>query len=120
MYYVQGVSSQRGKETDEGLTGALFCGNGAAEWAPCHVDDGDAGRRMWRPAVHSIYRIRAVSAAGQPGKWSSYVEDRGPCSESDAVMEAGGGVDIVSKDIEGGVYVGQSSHGVYTRSVVGN
>ncbi len=84
------------------------------------MDDGDAGRRMWRPAVHSIYRIRAVSAAGQPGKWSSYVEDRGPCSESDAVMEAGGGVDIVSKDIEGGVYVGQSSHGVYTRSVVGN
>lgn len=39
MYYVQDVSSQRGKETDEGLTRAveLFCGNGAAEWAPCHV-----------------------------------------------------------------------------------
>lgn len=39
MYYIQDGSSQRGKETDEGLTGAveLLCGNGAAEWALCHV-----------------------------------------------------------------------------------
>lgn len=39
MLYIQDVSSQRGKETDEGLTEAveLLCGNGAAEWAPCHV-----------------------------------------------------------------------------------
>lgn len=39
VYYVQDVSSWRGRETDERLAGAaeLFCGNGAAERAPCHV-----------------------------------------------------------------------------------
>lgn len=43
----------------------LICGNGAAEQAPCHVAMVLFGRRMWRPAVHALYRIRAVSAGGQ-------------------------------------------------------
>lgn len=32
---------------------------------PC--GDGDAGQRIRRPAVHALYRIRAISAAGQSG-----------------------------------------------------